>query len=56
MGALKVMILYLIVHQAWKITADDEEWNSATATYVKDTNGSIVVGNFLPTGRSKGET
>jgi hypothetical protein len=56
MGALKAMLLYLIIHQTWKITADDEEWKSATATYVKETNGSIVVGNSLPTGPSKGET
>ena len=54
MGALKAMLLYLIIHQTLKITADDEEWKSATATYVKETYGSIVVGNSLPTGPSKG--
>ncbi|KAL3581098.1 hypothetical protein D5086_018933 [Populus alba] len=43
MGALKAILLYLIIHQTWKITADDEEWKSATATYVKETSGSIIV-------------
>lgn len=56
MGALKAILLYLIIHQTWKITADDEEWKSATATYIKETSGSIIVGNFLATVPTKSET
>ncbi|KAG5239396.1 alpha-expansin precursor family protein [Salix suchowensis] len=43
MGALKAILLYFILYQTWKIAADEEEWKSATATYVKETSGSIIV-------------
>lgn len=55
MAALQaiVLILYLmIILQTNKVTAEDEEWKSATATYTKETDGSITIGNVLATSPS----
>ncbi|XWS39654.1 hypothetical protein CRYUN_Cryun18bG0073600 [Craigia yunnanensis] len=42
MGAFQVTVLYLILLLTSKITCKEEEWKSATATYTKETDGSII--------------
>ncbi|KAJ1434559.1 RlpA-like protein, double-psi beta-barrel domain [Sesbania bispinosa] len=43
MGALQSTLIYLIILQACKLSVCwEEEWKSATATYVKDTEGSLI--------------
>ncbi|KAJ0010968.1 hypothetical protein Pint_33804 [Pistacia integerrima] len=46
MGALQALVLFLILRQACNIMAEDDElktWKSATATYTKEAQGSIIV-------------
>lgn len=50
MGALQATFLFLILLKACEcqITdAEDGEWKTATATYTKETDGSIITGSFL---------
>lgn len=47
MGAPQAIVFFLILLQTCKTAAQHEEWNSATATYTKETNGSIIIGTFL---------
>lgn len=47
MAALRVEILWLVLFKAWIAAANTEEWKTATATYTKETDGSIINGNFL---------
>ncbi|GAV92009.1 Pollen_allerg_1 domain-containing protein/DPBB_1 domain-containing protein [Cephalotus follicularis] len=42
MGPLKVTVLCLILLQTCIITAQENEWKTATATYTKETSGSII--------------
>jgi len=46
MGVLQSTFLYLILLQACNKVASyrDEEWKSATATYIKDKDGSLITG------------
>jgi hypothetical protein len=48
MGVLQATFLFLILLKACEITdAEDEDWKTATATYTKETDGSIITGSFL---------
>ncbi|OMP11370.1 Expansin [Corchorus olitorius] len=42
MGAFQVLVLYLILLLASIAAGKEEEWKSATATYTKETDGSII--------------
>ncbi|GLU19679.1 hypothetical protein SLE2022_359150 [Rubroshorea leprosula] len=42
MGALKFTVLYLILLLSSKVTSNVGEWQSATATYTKEIDGSII--------------
>ncbi|XP_054811779.1 expansin-A20 [Prosopis cineraria] len=43
MGTLQSTLFYLILLHSWKISANkDGEWKSATATYSKDKDGSLI--------------
>ncbi|KAF7805919.1 expansin-A16 [Senna tora] len=43
MGALQSTLFYLLLLHSWKISAiKNGEWKSATATYSKDTDGSLI--------------
>lgn len=49
MAAFVAVIVYLLLLQTPNIfAAKDEEWKSATATYSKETDGSIVTGFSFP--------
>lgn len=48
MGSLQGTLVFLILLQVLNITATkDEEWKTASATYTKETDGSIITGTFL---------
>lgn len=49
MGSLQATLLvFLILLQVINITATkDEEWKTASATYSKETDGSIITGTCL---------
>lgn len=48
MGALQSTLLYLILLHSCKIFAyKDQEWKKATATFAKDSEGSLVTGTIL---------
>ncbi|XVE49634.1 hypothetical protein DITRI_Ditri01bG0097200 [Diplodiscus trichospermus] len=42
MGSLQAMVLYFILLLISPVTSKEEEWKSATATYTKETDGSII--------------
>jgi len=45
MGVFQSTLLYLILLQSCRIIAyKDQEWKKATATYAKDSEGSLVTG------------
>lgn len=52
MGALQTTLIYFVLFQTCTtiiiITAQDVQWKSATATFTKDTNDSIIIGTSLP--------
>lgn len=47
MGALQATVFFLFLLKACEINAQNEDWETATATYSKETNGSIITGTFL---------
>jgi hypothetical protein len=47
MGALQTTVFFLFLLKACEINANIEEWKTATATYSKETDGSIITGTFL---------
>ena len=48
MAAFVAVVVYLVLLQTPNLfAAKDEEWKSATATYSKETDGSIVTGTLL---------
>lgn len=49
MGALQATVLLCLVllHLCSNILAQDEDWKTATATYSKETDGSIITGTLL---------
>ena len=48
MGVLQSTLLYFILLHSINIVAyKDQEWKKATATYAKDTEGSLITGTFL---------
>lgn len=49
MGALQATVLLCLVllHLCSYILAQDEDWKTATATYSKETDGSIITGTLL---------
>ena len=47
MGALQATVFFLFLLKACEINAQNEDWKTATATYSKETNGSIITGTFL---------
>ena len=47
MGSLQVTVLYFILLLISKVTSKEEEWKSATATFTKETDGSIITGTFF---------
>nr|XP_023891241.1 expansin-A20 [Quercus suber]POF21668.1 expansin-a20 [Quercus suber] len=42
MGALQATVFFLFLLKACEINAQNEDWKTATATYSKETNGSII--------------
>lgn len=49
MGALHSTLLYLIfLHSFNTVAYKDQEWSKATATYAKDTEGSLITGTSPP--------
>jgi hypothetical protein len=47
MGSLQSTFLYLILLHSLNIAAlKDQEWKKATATYAKDTEGSLITGTL----------
>lgn len=48
MGSLQATLVFLILLQASCsiIAIKDEEWKTASATYTKETDGSIITGTF----------
>ena len=47
-GFVAMIVYYLVLLQTFNIfAAKDEEWISATATYSKETDGSIVTGTVF---------
>lgn len=55
MGALQATVLLCLVllHLCSSILAQDEDWKTATATYSKETDGSIITGSLLASSLNK---
>lgn len=48
MDALQATVFFLVLLISCEINgAEDEEWKTATATYSKETDGSIITGKFF---------
>lgn len=63
-GTLQATLLYLVLYLVLLhicrcsniAVSQDEEWKTATATYSKETDGSIITGTLLASGAKKLQT